>query len=141
MSLSQNVRRTIATLMFIFGLIFLGFNPAEGVVLPLIGYVLLVSLTVWLYLHLRNSSDEVVRAANHSAFSFGAPIGLGLSFLAIFVVRFIEPASNLINGLAEGATAGPGAAAAGFAMGILFTCCMVMFCAGAAWMSWWLAHR
>ncbi len=136
MAISWDPKWALPTLLFVGGLILLSVDPSEAAGPRVLGAAMMVVVTAWMYLRLRNSEDEVVRTANVAAMATGAPIGLALAFCAIFVVRLMPPATRFVDQLAGGA-----AASAGFGVGVLFTCGLVVFCSLVTWVGWWVARR
>ncbi len=122
------------TALFITGLALFQSGPSG----MLLGNLCFVALVVWCYLRCRNSEDEVVQAAKVAAMATGAPIGLGLAFGSIFIVRLHPTATEWVTGMTREA-ASP--ATAGFGMGILFTCLLVAGAVGITWIGWWAAKR
>lgn len=112
---------------------------SEPVFLLLLNGVL-GALVVWGYLRCRNSSDEVVKAANIAAMAIGAPIGLGLSFLGIFVVRLTPAVGHRLAGMV-GLPNSMDAVTAGFGAGILFACGTVVLAVLVTWFGWWWGKR
>ena len=94
----------------------------------LFGNALLIGSMIWGYLLWRRSDDEVVRAANETAMSVGAPIGLGVAYLSLFgiptvIVAFSEEKARML--------------ATGFAFGVQFTCGLVIVFVLLTWGCWW----
>ena len=140
MTLSQNLKRVGPAAAFVAGLALVSSGGAESGV-RLLGFALLVGFTLWGFLKVRSSKDEVVRAANNSAMAWGAPIGLGLAFLSIFGLRYSAAANQFVSGLAENANAAMAPSAAAFSLGVFFSCGLVAIASTTAWCAWWFAKR
>ncbi len=140
MNMPRGIKWLVPLVLFLGGLMFFS-DPQRGNVMTLVyGNACFVALVVWMYFRCRHSSDEVVRAANEAALSIGAPIGLGLAFTLIFIVRLHPGASSLVEGLAGGAREGA-AVSAGFGLGVLATCFAVVLSSVLVWGCWWLSKR
>ena len=100
----------------------------------------LAALVVWGYLRCRNSSDEVVKAANVAAMAIGAPIGLGLAFFGIFVVR-LTPSVGHWLAVVIGLPDSTDAVTSGFGAGTLFAVGTVVLAALVTWVGWWWGKR
>ena len=124
--------------MLFAGLILLGF---DGALARILGYLIVVAVLVATYLRLRASEDTVVRAANVAAMAIGAPVGLGIAFASIFLVRYVPDLGVYIDTLTAARSVHLGPGAAGFGIGVLFTCVVVVFAAVVAWVGWWMAMR
>lgn len=140
MNPSKHVHWLVYTGLFVVALALFRADPSDGVFWPLLGNAIFVGLVVWGYLKCRNSDDEVVRAANNAAMSIGAPIGLGLAFVSLFVVRQV-PAVKLYLDERVGRFDPMDALSAGFGMGILYTCLVVAASVMMTWVAWWVAKR
>ena len=128
-------RWIVPTAAFVIALVMVSFDQVAAPVVFAIGLALFVGLVVWGYLTLRSSEDEVARAANVVAMSIGAPIGLGIAVISLFVVRLIPSVSEwLVATVGQDATAG-------FGVGVLFTSFVVGIATLAAWAIWWSARR
>lgn len=126
--------------MFVAGLMLVSLDPITSPMLKIIGYALLIAVVVWGYLRCRNSTDEVVRAANEAALSWGTPLGLGLALLSIFAVRYVSGLSELLTEtLASGSAVDP--SIVGFGTGVLLTCALVVASASVTWVGWWITKR
>ena len=134
----KNYSWAYSVAMLFAGLILLGF---EGAIARVLGYLIVIGVVVATYLRLRTSEDAVVRAANVAALTIGAPVGLGLAFLSIFLVRFVPDLGLYIDTLTAARSVHLGPGAAGFGVGVLFTCVVVVFAAVVAWVGWWIAMR
>lgn len=138
MTLSQDLRWLPPTAAFIVGMAFLSADVSGAT--RVVGFALLVAVTVWGYLRLRDRGDEVVRAANRAAIAWGAPLGLALAFCTIFAVRYVPGLNAFVTETAARSGA-IGAEPAAFALGILFTGALVVLATGASWLVWWLSKR
>ncbi|MDP6377854.1 MAG: hypothetical protein QF921_10430 [Pseudomonadales bacterium] len=136
--MTTNYGWVFSVAMLLAGTVLMGFDNAFA---RLSGYVLVVGMVVMTYLRLRASEDEVLRAANAAAMTVGAPVGLGLAFVSLFVARFVPAVSDYINALTVHSSEALGAGAAGFGIGILFTCFTVVASAVIVWVGWWMAMR
>ena len=138
MTLTRDLRWLPPTAAFILGMGLISSDVSGAT--RIVGFALLVGVTVWGYLRLRDRGDEVVRAANRAAIAWGAPLGLALAFSTIFAVRYLPSWNAFVTETAAQAGAiGPEAAA--FALGILFTGTLVVLATSASWAVWWLTKR
>lgn len=128
------------TFVFCVGLLLLSESPSGNTSSVLVGNGLIEGVVVWMFLRCRNSRDEVVRAANVAALAVGAPLGLGLALVSIFVVRLVPQVSTFVGGLVPG-VGDVDAVTAGFGMGVLFTIGVVVLSSILAWLAWWISKR
>ncbi len=128
-------RWIVPTTAFVIALVMASFDQVAAPVVFAIGLALFVGLVVWGYLTLRSSEDEVARAANVVSMSIGAPIGLGIAVISLFIVRLVPSVSEwLVAAVGQDATAG-------FGVGVLFTTLVVVIATLAAWAIWWAGRR
>ncbi len=140
MKMPKDVKWVLPICLFLGGLLFFQ-DPGRSRVGALVaGNACFVALVVWMYFRCRDSQDEVVRAANEAALSIGAPIGLGLAFMSIFVVRLFPSVSSWLGGLV-GVSINENAVTAGFGVGVLVTCSLVVAASFLVWILWWVSKR
>lgn len=140
MNRPKGVRWLLPVCLFVGGLLFFSDPGHRGVHALVAGNACFVAFIVWMYFRCRDSQDEVVRAANEAALSIGAPIGLGFSFLSIFIVRLFPTASSWVENLVGGSNRSD-AVTAGFGVGVLVSCLFVVLSSILVWIAWWAGKR